>query len=70
MDLKKLQLIKQDILKEPLEFKKNNDLFCGLYVDGTGKLTFDMADAMFWGFKVFSEYDYPVYIQISKHKSL
>lgn len=65
MDIVKLQLIKQDILKEPLEFKKNNDFFCGLYVDGTGKLTFDIADAMFWGVKVFSEYDYPIYLFVA-----
>lgn len=65
MDYEKLKLIKEDILKEPLILKSDSNEFCGLYVDGTGELTFELADASFHAFKVYSEYNYPVYLFIS-----
>src|SRR3990167_11171294 len=69
MDLEKLNLIKKDILKELLCNQKPSDEFCGLYVDGTGKLTFDMADAAFWSFKVFSEHIYPIYLFVASNNN-
>lgn len=65
MDLGKLKLIKKDILKESLIPKEKNDQFCVLYVDGTGNLTFEEADATFWGAKVFSRFDYTTYLFVS-----
>lgn len=65
MDLEKLKLIKEDVLKEELIPKKQSSDFCGLYVDGTGKLTFELADAPFHAFKAYSQYDYPVYLFVS-----
>lgn len=65
MDYEKLKSIKEDLLKEPLLSKENSTAFCGLYVDGTGKLTFELADAPFHAFKAYSEYNYPVYLFVS-----
>lgn len=69
MDLEKLALIKDDILKESLNHKKPSSEFCGLYVDGTGRLTFEIADAHFWAQKVYSEYDYPIYLFVASNNN-
>ena len=65
MDLEKLNYIKSDILKEEWIKRPYSEAFCGLYVDGTGKLTFDLANASFHAFKVYSKYDYPVYLFVA-----
>lgn len=65
MDIKKLQLIKEDILKYPLPSLKYDNSFCGLYVDGTGKLTFEAANASIHAFKVLSQYDYSLYLFVA-----
>lgn len=65
MDLQKLQLIRDDLLKYPIERKQPNNEFCGLYVDGTGNLTFDLANAAFHSFKAFSQFDYLIYLFVA-----
>ena len=65
MDFAKLNLIKQDVLKEEWSKKRSSNEFCGLFVDGTGKLTFEAADAPFWSFQCYSQYTYPIYLFVS-----
>jgi len=65
VDHEKLEIIKKDILTAPIGLKRSSSDICGLYVDGTGKLTFDIADAPFHAFKAYSQYDYTVYLFIA-----
>lgn len=63
MDLQKLSLIKQEILRTPLEEKRRNDEFCGLFVDGRA-ISFEQIDAPLHSFRAFSQYNYPVFVFI------
>ena len=65
MDLNKLNLIKKDILNIPLDEKKKNYEFIGLYVDGTSTFTYEKAAWSIHGFRTFSQYCYPIYLFVS-----
>ena len=65
MNLDLLNKIKQGILSQPFETRPKSNEFCSLYVDGTGNLTFEEADATFHSFRLFSNYEYPNYLFVS-----
>lgn len=68
MDLKKLQIIRDEILSIELEDKKESDEFAGIYCYGDNK-PFILKDhvASFHSFRVFSQYNYPIYFFINRH---
>lgn len=70
MDKQLLKQIGEDVLNEPLEIKGVNDDICGIYVDGTGKLTFEAADPAFHAFRVFSQWLYPIYLFVSEENDI
>lgn len=69
MDFDKLNLIKADILKEPLVSKKYSEEFAGVYLHSNSPFKLEEHQAPFHAFRRFSQYNYPIYLFIS-HDSI
>lgn len=54
-----------DILSYPLEQKEYSEEWCGLYVDGTSKLTFEQANPAFHSFRLYGKKKYPIILFVS-----
>ena len=65
MDYQKLQLIKDDVLRLPVEQKKYSDEFAGVYLHSNSPFKLEEHQAPIHAFRAFSEYCYPIYLFIS-----
>lgn len=66
MNLNLLNAIKKDVLSIPIEPKGLSFNYSGVIVDGRDNVTFSDLDAPMHSFRVFSEYNYPIWLFLSK----
>jgi hypothetical protein len=66
VNIELLNKIKEDILFIPLGPKGFSTDFSGVIVDGRPNITFADLDAPMHSFRVFSEYNYPIWLYLSK----
>lgn len=69
MDHNKHKLIEKYVLSFPMKKKPENDKWCGVYVYGDDKdFSAENHVAAIHSFKVFSEFDYPLYLFINQFR--
>ncbi len=66
MDLKKLQLLREDTLSSPFVEKRKSDDFAGVYLHSNKPFVLNEHDAPIWAFYRYSAYFYPLYFLISE----
>jgi hypothetical protein len=61
-----LNNIKSDILKLNIPSRLKSNDFCGIIVEGRNNAPFEDIDAAIHSFRAFSEYNYPVFLFVSR----
>ncbi len=64
MNLELLAKIKQDVLSIPYEKKLFSEEYAGVYLHSNSPFKLEDHEASFHSFRVFSHYDYPIYLFI------
>lgn len=65
MDLQKLQFIRDDVLKKDIPSQQMSNDFAGVYLHSNSPFVLKEHIASFHSFRVFSQYQYPIYLFIS-----